>query len=333
MSEQNIKTKRCFDADIDEALRIIWINRKKEKAIKNMNSMQRKLHQRQFAVIHFLVYGIEKFISNILCDDSMSIGDIIIVYESKTKYAAECLRKHIQTLISNRPDTNIKLYSKDEFRQFHKSNLVSKNEYIIYIGDFSESKSISNYIVNWKFNQFGFRYGWIGQNAVISFVRKPTSEEFSKMVSIAETEFIKTKYEIDMFATLEGDFWDELSTPQKVAIGGGAVALVLLGVGGVAATVAENKKSLDKNCSDSQLGGRIDFLSVKEIEILKQKNSMDEITDEEWEYMNDVSPEYAEEWLDRDEDLRDMSLEVYDELRDFSDYSGIDFDEVVDLKW
>ena len=54
MSEQNIKTKRCFDADIDEALRIIWINRKKEKAIKNMNSMQRKLHQRQFAVIHFL---------------------------------------------------------------------------------------------------------------------------------------------------------------------------------------------------------------------------------------------------------------------------------------
>ena len=199
------------------------------------------------------------------------------------------------TLISNRPDTNIKLYSKDKFRQFHKSNLVSKNEYIIYIGDFSESKSISNYIVNWKFNQFGFRYGWIGQNAVISFVRKPTSEEFSKMVSIAETEFIKTKYEIDMFATLEGDFWDELSTPQKVAIGGGAVALVLLGVGGVAATVAENKKSLDKNCSDSQLGGRIDFLSVKEIEILKQKNSMDEITDEEWEYMNDVSPEYAEE--------------------------------------
>ena len=124
-------------------------------------------------------------------------------------------------------------------------------------------------------------------------------------------------------------FWKRLSTPQKIVVGSVA-ALALLATGGTVAAVAGRKKKSD----DYMLSEwEVNNLSYREIEALKQKRSSDEFTNEEWEYMNDVSPEHAEEWLDRDEDLRDMSLEDFDDLQDFADHADLDFDDVVEWKW
>ncbi|MDE7257950.1 MAG: hypothetical protein K2N77_01725, partial [Lachnospiraceae bacterium] len=134
---------------------------------------------------------------------------------------------------------------------------------------------------------------------------------------------------------LEGNFWYELSTTQKILIGTGIVALAFIGIGVALAVSAGEKNKCCKKSHKSDPNteylpkGRIDYLTAKQIEDLNHKTNMEEITDEEWDYMNDVSPEYAEDWLERDEGLRDMSLEEYDELRDFSDCSGIDFEDVV----
>lgn len=324
------------NVDPSEAIRMINARRDKEKRIKNMSSIQRKRHQRQFAAVHFLLYGMEQFTGRPFSDDATSVESIVVVYEPQTKLAAECLHQQLQLLMPSSPGVDINLYSRDKLNQAGLSHFPPVNEYRIYIGDFKESKLISEHITDWKFNQFGFRYGWFGRNAVISFVRKPSCEEFGKMVYIAEAELTKVKPHIDMLTKLEGFFWDELSTAQKVAFVGGMAALALLGFGGVTATVTAHR-SKDQNRSDDIRSdmlpdGRVENLSSAEINVLMGKTSNDELTDEEWAYMMEISPEYAEEWLDRDDDLRDMSLEVYDDLRDFSDYSGIDFDDVVEWK-
>ena len=125
-----------------------------------------------------------------------------------------------------------------------------------------------------------------------------------------------------------------LSTPKKVTLVGAVAILAFLGVGGV--VVAAHKSKSHKKSDDSRpvmfAEGQVENLSSAEIKLLMEKTSNDELTDEEWDYMMDTSPEYAEEWLDRDDGLRDMSLEVYDDLRDFSDYSGADFDDIREWK-
>ncbi|MGB5823832.1 MAG: hypothetical protein WBH44_07125 [Proteocatella sp.] len=50
-----------------------------------------------------------------------------------------------------------------------------------------------------------------------------------------------------------------------------------------------------------------------EDEILLKDKRKEDFTDEEWYLINEY--EYGEEWVERDEELREMSLEEYDEAR------------------
>lgn len=319
---------------LDEGLKNFFAYKEKMKKIRCMSSTQRKRHQRQFAVMHFLLNGMEQFIGNIPMDAAQK-KRIVIVSDNKSMQAAELLSRQIENMKDNGFVVTVQLYLSNEFQKLCEGDPTAKESYIIYIGFFPESKSFFDPVWNWNFNCFGFRYGWFCSTAVIMFDREPSTEEFSQMVSIAETEFAKAKHEVDMLSKLEGNFWYELSTTQKILIGTGIVALAFIGIGGVVAVASGEKnkchKKLNKSNPDTKYlpEEQIDNLTAKQIEDLNHKTNLEEITDEEWDYMNDVSPEYAEDWLGRDEGLRGMSLEKYDELRDFSDYSGIDFEDVV----
>ena len=319
---------------LDEGLKNFSAYKEKMQKIRCMSSTQRKRHQRQFAVMHFLLNGMEQFTGKISIDAAKQ-KHIVIVSDNKYRQAAELLSRQIESMKDNGFAVTVQLYLSKEFQKLCESDSIAKESYIIYTGFFPESKKIFDPVWDWNFNRFGFRYGWFCNMAVIMFDREPSTEEFSQMVGIAETEFAKAKHEVDMLSKLEGNFWYELSTTQKILVGTGIAALAFIGFCGVAAVASGEKnkchKKSDKSNPDTKYlpKERIDNLTAKQIEDLNQKTNLEEITDEEWDYMNDVSPEYAEDWLDRDEGLRDMSLEEYDELRDFSDYSGIDFEDVV----
>lgn len=336
MNERNseMRMQHIDENFLDEALKNFCAHEEKMKKIRCMSSTQRKRHQRQFAVMHFLLNGMKQFIGNISMDTAQE-KRIIIVSDHKSRQAAELLSRQIENMKDDGFAFTVQLYLSNEFQKLCESDPTVKESYIICIGFFPESERVLGLVWNWNFNRFGFRYGWFCSTAVIMFDREPTTEEFSQMVSIAETEFAKAKHEVDMLSKLEGNFWYELSTTQKILIGTGIVALAFIGIGGALAVSAGEKNKCCKKSHKSNPNteylpkGRIDYLTAKQIEDLNHKTNMEEITDEEWDYMNDVSPEYAEDWLDRDEGLWDMSLEEYDELRDFSDYSGIDFEDVV----
>lgn len=336
MNERNIEMgMQPIDKNVlDEGLKNYFAYKEKMKKIRCMSSIQRKRHQRQFAVIHFLLNGMEQFTGSISMGEAKK-KRIVIVSDHKSWQAAELLARQIKNTKVNGFAVTVRLYLSSEFQKACESDPAARESYLIYIGFFPESKRIFEFSWNWNFNRFGFRYGWFCSTAVIVFDREPSTEEFSQMVNIAETEFAKEKHEIDMLSKLEGNFWYELSNTQKVLIGMGIVALAFIGIGGVVAVTSGEKnkyrKKPDENNPDTRYlpQGRIDNLTAEQIEDLNRKTNLEEITDEEWDYMNDVSPEYAEDWLGRDEGLRDMSLEEYDELRDFSDYSGIDFEDVV----
>lgn len=316
---------------LDEGLKNYFAYKEKMEKIRCMSSTQRKRHQRQFAVMHFLLNGMEQFIGNISTDAAQK-KRIVIASDNKSRQAAELLSRQIVNMKDNGIAVIVQVYSSNEFQKLCESDLTAKESYIICIGFYPDSKWI---FCRWKFNRFGFRYGWFGSTAVIMFDRQPSTEEFGQMVSIAETEFAKVQHEVDLLSKLEGNFWYELSTTQKVLIGAGIAALAFIGIGGVAAVMSGKKnkycKKSDKSNPDTKYlpEQRIDNLTAKQMEDLNHKTNLEEITDEEWDYMDEVSPEYAVDWLGRDEELRGMSLEEYDELRDFSDYSGIDFEDVV----
>lgn len=55
-----------------------------------------------------------------------------------------------------------------------------------------------------------------------------------------------------------------------------------------------------------------------DMEELSEKTSNNEFTDAEWAYINEY--EYGEEWLEREDELRGVSIDEYEEMRKRQDY-------------
>lgn len=293
MNGQNAETGMFIGADIEKALQKIWENREKEKKIKQMNSTQRKRHQRQFAVMHFFLNKMEQFMGEI-SRDSAQKKMVTVVSDKQSSQAAELLGRQIEKMKDSGFAIAVQRYSSNAFQKSWRNDLNAKENYVIYIGDFSESKKISDGIWYRHFHNFGFRYGWIGQEAAITFDRKPSTEEFAQMVNIAETEFAKAEHEIDMLSKLEGNFWDELSTAQKVLMGTGIAALALVGAGGVAAAVTGNKDKRQKEPDPEYPDGRPDPAYLPEemvnMDVSADIGCVQDILDDVNEMLDDLQP-------------------------------------------
>ena len=83
------------------------------------------------------------------------------------------------------------------------------------------------------------------------------------------------------------------------------------------------KCNLIDNCIDDEY----EFDDEDEIEDkdLKDKHSLDELTQEELDSTSDY--EYLKEWLNRPDELYNMSLDEYEEIKCIEDY-GLDNDEM-----
>ena len=114
---------------------------------------------------------------------------IVIVCNSETKQAAELF----SGLIGELPDDNVRINAvvidENIFAKYPPEN-KSATQKIIYIGDFPESRLLRKNIIKWQFNEFGIRYGWLGNRALIFFDNTKMSEnEFYKMAESAKAKF------------------------------------------------------------------------------------------------------------------------------------------------
>lgn len=338
MKDFNVRAMTIESELLEQVLNKMSKEKEKNRKIYKMSSLQRKKHQRQFAVLHFLLKGMEKFVGE-LSMNSIRKKSIIVVCDAKTSQAANFLVRQINEMEKLGISLNAVLCSSYEFEKSLKKGENLSKKYIIYVGNFLESKKACDSIQHWRFNDFGFRYGWLGYIAVITFERKPSKDEFGQMVDISETEFTEMKHQIDMLTKLEGNLWNELSTTQQILLCVGVfAAMAFLGIH-IAARVAdadENKRKEDMDEIIKNRHGSPDSkylpkdiihtnLNREGIEEIKYKTKMEDFTDEEWEYINDS--EYGEEWIERDDELRDMTLEDYHDMRCVEDY-GLDNEDM-----
>ncbi|WP_371380431.1 hypothetical protein [Sporomusa aerivorans] len=154
--------------------------------------------------------------------------DIAIVYDKNTKQCAEFLLGLIGEVVKEgEGKMSAVLYPEKIFAKLPPEN-KSVNQKIIYIGNFPESEMLSKNILKWQFDQFGFRYGWLGYKSVILFDEKKISEAaFGDMKEYAKNKF--KKY-VDILNSVEdGGFWNSLTTKEKIGVGvGGTVAAAVL---------------------------------------------------------------------------------------------------------
>ena len=161
---------------------------------------------------------------------------LYIIHNSETRQCAEFMSGLIAKLADEGVPISAHVIESKKFASYPDENKNTNNK-ILYIGDFSESEIVAkNVDVNseWQFNQFGIRYGWHGNKAVISFDKKRMSEaDFNDMAAFASFNF--DGYDI-LSNVGESNFWDEAAsfwmgrskTEKTVtkAIAGGLLALV-----------------------------------------------------------------------------------------------------------
>ena len=112
----------------------------------------------------------------------------IIVYNSDTKQCAEFLLGLISELANNGWPVNAIVVDAKQFASYPPEQRNAKQR-VLYIGEFSESKTTIKNILDWKFERFGTRYGWHGNKGVITFDAKAISvDEFNSLAEFAENE-------------------------------------------------------------------------------------------------------------------------------------------------
>lgn len=65
-------------------------------------------------------------------------------------------------------------------------------------------------------------------------------------------------------------------------------------------------------------------------EALADKCSLDELTEDEWALIDEY--EYGQQWVERDDELREMSLAEFDEWKRTQDY-GLTDDDLDNEDW
>lgn len=114
---------------------------------------------------------------------------LVIVHSSDTRQCAEFLSGLLDEKDSDDIFLNAVVIDAKKFATYTPENKNSK-QYIVYIGDFEESKIAIKNITKFRFEQFGIRYGWHGRKAVINFDKQSLSEShFIDMAAFAEKEF------------------------------------------------------------------------------------------------------------------------------------------------
>jgi hypothetical protein len=154
---------------------------------------------------------------------------LTIVYDGNTKQAAEFLMMLIGETDNSDIDIDAVLIEADMLKKLPEEKKSARRKFL-YIGNFKESREIARNILTWRFNQFGVRYGWLGNKAVINF---DSECQYAEMVDFAEKEFAPAGYNLNMCDELKGDWWDEMSKEQKTAakigacvVGAGVLALI-----------------------------------------------------------------------------------------------------------
>lgn len=129
--------------------------------------------------------------------------------------------------------------------------------------------------------------------------------------------------------------WENSTKKKKRPIGGSITAVVVLagiGLAKLSRRDEENKpngNSLQKCRKNAEYFGMSmsddneeDEIEDEYVKPLNEKNSRDDFTQEELDTLDDY--EFGEEWLDRDEELWNMPLEDYDEIRRIEEYGLCD---------
>jgi len=159
---------------------------------------------------------------------------IYIIHNSETRQCAEFMSGLIAKLADEGAPISAHVIDSKKFATYPDENKDTNNK-ILYIGNFSESEIVAKNIdINneWRFNQFGIRYGWHGNKAAISFDKKRMSEEdFNDMAAFASFNFdgydMSANVGESNFWSEASAFWNERSTGEKIGIVlGGAIALV-----------------------------------------------------------------------------------------------------------
>ena len=158
---------------------------------------------------------------------------LYIIHNSETKQCAEFMSGLVAKLAGEGMPIKAHVIEAEKFASYPDENKNTNNK-ILYIGDFSESEIAAKNVANnddWQFNEFGIRYGWHGNKAVISFDRKRMSEaDFNDMAAFAGFNFDG----YDMFANVgESNLWDEAaafwyerSTCEKAGIATAAATVI-----------------------------------------------------------------------------------------------------------
>lgn len=176
---------------------------------------------------------------------------LLIVYNAATKQCANFLHGLIGELASKGVAVNAIIYDEKAFAKLATENKPTTQR-IVYIGDYPESNLTEKNISNWRFDQYGIRYGWHGSKAVIKF-ESLSQPEFINMVEFAEKELSKDQLDMRQNVGIRGinplKRLKELSLIEKIGLGVGALVAPFI-VSGIALVGAmglmiKNKDKLD----------------------------------------------------------------------------------------
>ena len=119
---------------------------------------------------------------------------LIIVHDTETNSCAEFLQGLIGELSANGMPINAVVVHKKQFASYPAEQKSAKQK-ILYIGDFTEGKVLEKNILNWQYDKFGIRYGWLGNKGLITF-DSISESDFIDMAEYAENEL--KDYQLNM---------------------------------------------------------------------------------------------------------------------------------------
>ena len=112
---------------------------------------------------------------------------LLIVHSVDTGQSAELLSGLIGEMARSGYPINAVVYEATRFASVPDEQKHARQK-TVYIGDFPESNAVADNIHEWKFENYGIRYGWHGNKAAISFVSELSENDYFEMALFAKVE-------------------------------------------------------------------------------------------------------------------------------------------------